>query len=247
MLTPYYENEHGKLYCGDCLEIMPALISEGVKVDIAATDPPFNFGYHYDTYCDRVNEDSYIEWIAEVIHYPFVLIHYPEMLYKILFFMGYFPDRVVSWIYNSNTPRQHRDIAFVGIEPDFSKVKQPYKNPTDRRVARLIAAGRIGADAYDWWNVDQVKNVSAEKTEHPCQMPLEIMKRIIGVLPDGKTIFDPFAGSGTTLVAAQSLGRRWIGIEISEQYCEIAKKRLEKTIRQIEGQATIFDELKVNP
>ena len=41
MLTPYYENDHGKLYCGDCLEIMPQLIAEGVKVDAVVTDPPY--------------------------------------------------------------------------------------------------------------------------------------------------------------------------------------------------------------
>jgi DNA modification methylase len=81
-----------------------------------------------------------------------------------------------------------------------------------------------------------------EEKNHPTQKPLKVMQWCIKQLPpDATTILDPFAGSGTTGVAAQSLGRNWIMIEISPEYCEIAKKRLEGTIRQIEGQATMFE------
>lgn len=129
-------------------------------------------------------------------------------------------------MYNANTKKQHRDIAFFNIKPDFSKVKQPYKNPNDKRVKKLIEQGRTGTDLYDWWFVNQVKNVSKEKTSHPCQMPLEVMKNIVGIIPDEYTIFDPFMGSGTTGVACDELGRDFIGCEIDEEYFEIACKRL---------------------
>ena len=137
------------------------------------------------------------------------------------------PEKVVSWVYNSQMARQHRSIAFFDVKPDFRKVTQPYKNPNDKRIKALIASGRTGGRLYDWWNVNQVKNVSKDKTIHPCQMPLKVMENIIGILPDDATIIDPFMGSGTTGVAAKNLGRRFIGIEIDPVYFEIAKERLE--------------------
>jgi len=156
----------------------------------------------------------------------FVIIHYPEEIYKLAIRIGIAPIRVVSWVYNSNTGKQHRDIAFFNIKPDFNKVRQPYKNPTDKRIQKRIAEGKTGAKLYDWWNVNQIKNVSKEKTEHPCQMPLEVMKNIIGILPEDKTIIDPFMGSGTTGQACKDLGRDFIGIELDIKYFRIADNRL---------------------
>ena len=92
------------------------------------------------------------------------------------------PTKVVSWCYNSNLPRQHRDIAFYNVKPDFRKVRQPYKNPTDKRIRELVASGSKGSPLYDWWQIQQVKNVSKDKQKHPCQMPLEVMERIVGIL-----------------------------------------------------------------
>ena len=86
-----------------------------------------------------------------------------------------------------------------------------------------------GAKLYDWWNINQVKNVSKEKTLHPCQMPLEVMENIIGILPKDAIIVDPFMGSGTTGVACKELGRDFIGIEIDKQYFDIANERIEES------------------
>ena len=114
----------------------------------------------------------------------------------------------------------------------MSKVKQPYKNPNDKRIKEYIKRGSKGARIYDWWEIQQVKNVSKEKTTHPCQMPLEVMKRIIGILPDDCLIIDPFMGSGTTGVAVkemnkeQNLNRDFIGIEIDKMYFDIAVDRI---------------------
>ena len=83
---------------------------------------------------------------------------------------------------------------------------------------------------YDWWNVNQVKNVSKDKTGHPCQMPVEVMKNIISTLPEGVTVFDPFCGSGTTGVGCVELGYDFVGCEISEQYYRIAQERIEKAM-----------------
>jgi DNA modification methylase len=71
-----------------------------------------------------------------------------------------------------------------------------------------------------------VLNVSKEKTKHPCQMPLEVMKRIVGILPADYTIVDPFMGSGTTGIACKLLDRNFIGIELDAEYHAIANERL---------------------
>jgi site-specific DNA-methyltransferase (adenine-specific) len=167
------------LYNGDCLEVMDRLIAEGVVVDAIITDPPFNIGYHYGKYNDNMKENEYYKMLANIIKNKVaVIIHYPESLHRLSIELGYAPTKVVSWVYNSNTPKQHRDIAFYNINPNFNNISQDYKNPKDKRIAKRISEGKR-ARAYDWWNVNQVKNVSKDKTGHPCQMPLEIMENII--------------------------------------------------------------------
>lgn len=64
---------------------------------------------------------------------------------------------------------------------------------------------------------------------HPTQKPIEVMRWCILKCPEAETIFDPFLGSGTTAVAAKQLGRKFIGIELSEKYCEIARQRIDAT------------------
>ena len=213
------------LVLGDCREMLSKLDIDYEKT-IFVSDPPFNIGYHYDTYDDDMTEDDYYTFLLEVFGAnKQVIVHYPEALYRHSYNIGIFPDRVVSWVYNSNTAKQHRDIGFFGVRPDFRKVGQDYKNPSDKRIAKRIAEGKT-ARLYDWWEINQVKNVSSEKTEHPCQMPYEVMRRIVGILPDGYTIIDPFMGSGTTGLACKELGRNFIGIELDEKYFEISKRRL---------------------
>lgn len=213
-----------KLYRGDCLEVMKGLdLSECVIV----SDPPFNIGYHYNSYKDKMPNSEYYKWLASIFNLcPSVVIHYPESLYQLAFNMGVVPSRIVSWVYNSNTPRQHRDIAFFGIVPDMAKGRQDYKNPKDKRIQERIKAGKF-AKLYDWWNINQVKNISKDKTPHPCQMPIKVMENIISILPKDKIILDPFMGSGTTGVACKNLDREFIGIELDEKYFEIAKNRIE--------------------
>lgn len=218
------------LYNCDCLEILRSQRIRNKKICIV-TDPPFNVGYKYNTYKDKLPEDEYYNFLSSVLtsnNFPFVVIHYPEQLYKLSFKVNLFPKKVISWVYNANTKKQHRDIAFFNIMPDLSKIKQPYKNPNDKRIKERIAKGYTGTDLYDWWFVNQIKNVSKEKTAHPCQMPLEVMTNIIGILPEDYIILDPFMGSGTTGVACKVLGRNFIGCELDTKYYEIACKRLDE-------------------
>jgi len=219
-----------KIIQGDCLEELNKLYGEYKDEMIIVTDPPFNIGYHYNEYKDDMGAEDYYEMLGKVFEYaPFVVIHYPEEIYKIAFQVRMFPEKVISWVYNSNTPKQHRDIAFFGVKPDLTKGGQPYKNPKDKRVKKLIEQGRR-ARLYDWWEINQVKNVSKDKTNHPCQMPVQVMKNIIEILPKDKIIVDPYMGSGTTAVACKHLKRNFIGIELSPEYVKIAEERLRQEI-----------------
>ena len=219
------------LFNQDCFQLIESKefqnLIQNRKV-LLITDPPFNIGYHYSTYKDKISEDEYYTRLANLIN-TFsggVIVQYPENLHKLSIRLGKAPERVVSWVYNSNTARQHRDIAFYSIKPDFSKVLQPYKNPNDKRIKERIKKGKLGCKIYDWRNVNQVKNVS-KKISHPCIMPLKVMENIIGMLPKDVIVFDCFMGSGTTAIACKNMGVDFIGCEIDKTYYEEAKGRIE--------------------
>lgn len=81
------------------------------------------------------------------------------------------------------------------------------------------------AKGYDWWEINQVKNVSKKGNPHPCPIPYELARRIIVSTTNvGDTVIDPFAGSGTVLLAAKDLGRKYIGFEIDKQYVDYMVK-----------------------
>jgi len=235
--------ETNKIYLGDCLQVIKDNIDELKNLNICIiTDPPFNVGYHYNEYKDNKEENEYIDWLCDIfsqLNCPFVVVHYPETIYKIAIKMNKSPTKVVSWVYNSNNAKQHRDIAFFGITPNFDLVKQPYKNLNDERIKERIAKGIEGGRLYDWWYINQIKNVSKKFIEHPCIMPLEVIKNIIGILPNDLIIMDPFTGSGTTCLGAKELGRQYIGIEINKDYYKTAVDRL-NGINKI-GQTDLFN------
>ncbi len=160
---------------------------------------------------------------------PSIVLHYPEDICALSWTLEEIPAAMVAWVYHANTPRQWRTLAWFGLTPDFTRDGQPYRNPEDGRVQKLMADGKQ-ARLYNWWHTEQVKNVSAEKADHPCQIPLSVMRRALKVTPITGKVIDPYMGTGTTLVAAKDLGLPATGIETSEAYCEIAAKRLSQEV-----------------
>lgn len=223
MLKPYYQDDYCTIYHGDSRFIIPQL-----PLHTVISDPPYNIGYHYEGYNDNLNEEDYYKSLRLTLGTRCVVIHYIESLFKLSWTLEDIPEKVVSWVYNSNTARQWRGVAWFGVKPNFKEDSQPYKNPKDKRIAQIIAEGK-SARLYDWWQFNQVKNVSSEKTEHPCQIPIDLMTRVVKITP-ADLIVDPYLGSGTTLVACKNLKRQAVGIEIEERYCEIAAKRLSQEI-----------------
>ena len=191
------------------------------------TDPPYNVGWSYNTYKDKLADEDYTNMFKLFKGFRFVVIHYIEDIIKYIVPNLGVPNKVVQWVYNSNMRKQSRSIAFFNCNPDFSRAYQPYKNPNDKRIKKLIANGSKGCKLYDWWNINLVKNVSKEKQDYYNQIPEKVIKNIVNIVAkDDDIIFDPFMGSGTTLRVAKDLGYNYIGTDICNKAYDITKNRL---------------------
>ena len=216
------------IYNKDYKEILKTLDKENTLI---ITDPPYNVGWKYDTYKDNLSEEEYTNLFMYFQGYKFVVIHYIEHIIKyIVPYMGV-PTKCIQWVYNSNMRRQHRTIAFFNCSPDRSKVTQPYKDLSDKRIQKRISLGFKGSPLYDWWEIPIIKSGSAkvlEKEDYSNQIPEKVIGNIIKTTATNETIFDPFMGSGTTLSVASKLGFKYIGSDISEKAYKITKTRLSK-------------------
>ena len=238
---------------GDCLEELFKIPSQSIELVI--TDPPFNIGKKYNSYTDSRTKSDYLQWCVDWLFEigrvlkpggALYLFNYPENnveLKKVLDGIMTF-KRWCTWHYPTNTgmsptnyTRSQYSILFYvkggKIPRVFNKddIAEPYKNPTDKRIKALIAAGKKGRTPYDVFIFNQVKNVSKDKTDHPCQIPVDLLQIFVKASSNpGDWILDPFGGSFSTAVAAKRWGRNSINIEIDSHYCEIGRERLNKTI-----------------
>lgn len=226
-LTPYYQDEWVTIYHGDCREVLPLLSS----VDAVITDPPFGIKFKYESHED--SPDGYGEFIWSVVSYSESLCTAgaPVFVWQSM------PNvrRFTEWF-----PRDWRIYAaaknFVQMRPiamqyAFDPVLVWWTE------GERWAAGTASRDFFIANTAGVISGATLEKG-HPCPRPLDQLLHIIDqwVKPDG-VILDPFMGSGTTLRAAKDLGRKAIGIEIEEKYCEIAVRRCE-----IERQPNFFEQ-----
>ncbi len=193
------------------------------------SDPPYNQGYHYNDYKDTLDIDEYGMMLQDAFGgQQSVIISYPEETVNIIakVMNADWCEQSVAWIYNSNTAKQHRQITWWNCKPDMKKVGQPYKNPTDKRIAKRISEGKV-CRSYDWWEINQVKNVSKKTNPHPCPIPYALAEKIILLTTkEGDTVIDPFVGSGTILLAAKNNNRNYIGFEIDKTYYDYAVQSL---------------------
>lgn len=216
--------EINKVIQGNCLDYLEMIPKDAFII----SDPPYNQKYHYDNYSDNLEIQEYRDLLFKVFAgRKSVIIHYPEETINILatLNLGKCED-VVSWIYNSNTAKQHRLITWWNCFPSMQNIPQNYKNPDDKRIRQRILSGKT-CRGYDWWLINQVKNVSKGKDNHSCPIPESLANKIIlSTTQKSDLIVDPFCGSGTILKVAKELGRKFIGIELSKKYCDMANDRL---------------------
>lgn len=218
------------------------------SIDTIITDPPYNVNFKYNNYKDNLSWDEYYKWQEQTIlnfdsnltpSGNILWLNYPEsaaIFYNKLS-NHYYPVEWINWIYHCHTsgkPLRKASRAWIW----FSKTEIPfynqeflqgeYQNPTDKRIKKKIEQGKKPVE-YDWWWYEQVKNVSTEKTDHPCQLPLEMVERLVqATCPISGTVLDMFMGSATVGEACIKHERNFIGIEQDKDYFNIAVNRLEK-------------------
>lgn len=159
----------------------------------------------------------------------------------------------VAWHYsfgvnctNKFTPSKTNLLHYVADPKRFTFNANAVKVPSARQLVykdkRAVSGGRLPNDVWallpqkaeglfgpegDVWFVPRVCGTFKERVDHPCQMPLAVLDRIVRVSSNpGDLVLDPFVGSGTTLVSAKRLGRRYAGFELSPNYAAIARARL---------------------
>lgn len=210
-MKPYYEDSAVQIFHGDCRDILPSL----PKVDLVLTDFPYGNGTEYGVYEDT--RENLKELIATSM--PLILVQAQRALIACgigNLFLYPEPDWILSWHWEHTHSGSSR-WGFNNSQPLLAYGKDPYlSNGLGRRQDCV---------PYSQKSFETI-------AEHPCPKPLEIWKWLLirGSPFDTDTILDPFMGSGTTLRAAKDLGRKAIGIEISEKYCEIAARRMSQSV-----------------
>jgi len=237
------------LILGDCLDKLKD-IPKG-SIDLVVIDPPYNVNYGYNQYKDNLSFSDYLSWQLEIIEEcervlkengSLFYLNYPEFNSYIFCNLetnfSLKPIEIITWIYNTHNGgnplrKSSRTWIWASKGKPLNLFKGEYKNPTDKRVKKLIEQGK-NPKSYDWWEYQQVKNVSLEKTNHPCQVPEKMIEKIIqGTTNEGDTVLDCFLGSGTTGVACVNTNRQFIGIEVDPKYFNTASDRIESVNKPI--------------
>jgi hypothetical protein len=237
---PYYQDDAVTIYNADCRQVLPFL-----QFDLLLSDPPYGVTQQeWDTI------DSVFEMIRLA---PLAVFTTGERLLAHL--INAMPDRYRHiWVWdrvNHNTDflnasrrpmRSHELIAVFSKNPQYKF--QPVMRPGFHKV-RQTQSVTNGNGSYG--NKNAEKGYGTIKTElhprsiidfpgsksnsqlHPTQKPVALFEYLMQSYPAALTV-DPWMGSGTTLVAAKQLGRKAVGIELNEKYCEIAVKRLQQGV-----------------
>jgi site-specific DNA-methyltransferase (adenine-specific) len=220
-VTPYYSDALVTIYHGDCREMLPNLGGDLAIV----SDPPYGMNYNTDNRrftgrawpSDRVRNRPRVEGDREPFD-PSPLIGFPSC---VLWGVNHFAQRVpvgtwLIWLKKSAA----RYGSFL----------------SDAEVVWMKGGHGIYARELQWEGLHRAE----ERGEHlhPTQKPVAIMRWCIEVGAKNELpIADPYMGSGTTLRAAKNIGRRAIGIEIEERYCEIAAERCRQEVLDLGGAA----------
>lgn len=231
-MKPYYSDERVTLYHGRCEDIIPRI----GPVDLVVTSPPYNMGPQsgayanmrngYNSHTDNMPDAEYTDWQHQIIAMlwdataPAGAIFYNH---KPLIRDGvallptrYIPDDVLLRqviIWNRRGGFNHSPSHFCPWHEWIMLLAH--------RDFRLNS--RQHSAVGDVWNL----SIDSRADSHPCAFP-EALPTTAITATDARVILDPFAGSGTTLRAANDLGRKAIGIELDESYCELIARRLDQ-------------------
>lgn len=137
----------------------------------------------------------------------------------------------ILWYTKSN--EYHFDLDAVRV-PQKYPGKKHYKGPNKGQYSGN-PLGKNPGDIWEVgaiWDIPNVKACHVEKTDHPCQFPVALARRLVVALaPEGGTVLDPFLGSGTTAIASLIEARNFVGCDISPEYTSLARQRLDALTR----------------
>lgn len=223
-MTPYYAQDGVTIYHGDCRDVLPTI----ERADAVVTDPPFGINWSRATWADDADDyPALMAWLVgecqRVVPAGFCFVF--QAMPNCGRFHEWFPDGWRLFAACKNFAQIRPTGVWHSWDPVVFWRNGPNSGPN---------SGHVNRDYF----VGNVAGVFGEKVGHPCPKPMDTMRHIVQMAaPDGGLVLDPFMGSGTTVAAAKRTGRRAIGIEIEERYCEIAAKRLAQGVLPLEASA----------
>ena len=236
-----------KIICGDCIEVLSEVKEPFAELIFA--DPPFNIGYKYDKYHDKVEKNNYIAWTRDWMAAckkvlkpsgSFYIAIGDEHAADVKIIADELKLEMRNWIIwhytfgqqmKSKFARSHTHIFYFVKDKDrfiFNTDKELVISDRQRRYndKRANREGKMPDDVWDEY--PRVCGTFKERTNFPCQMPESLLARIIRVSSNEyDLVLDPFSGSGTTAVVAKKLRRDYTGIEMSKSYVKKSEKRIQ--------------------
>lgn len=248
-----------KIIKSDCMEFLRQLPDN--SIDMTFADPPFNLKKKYNGYKDNKQIESYLEWcklwISEMVRItkPTGAIFVHNIPKWLTFYAGYLNEisHFKHWItwdapsapMGKTLQPSHYGILFYAKDVKrlkFYEVRYQHKRCRKCNIllkdyggkkAGLHPFGPLCSDV--WTDIHRIKH-NKYRDEHPCQLPVHLLERLILMNTDeGDIVLDPFIGTGTSAIAAKRLGRNFIGIDIDEKYIDITNNKLviEKDLSKI--------------
>lgn len=207
-MKPYYDEAGITIYHADARDVVPSLADIGCIV----TDPPY--GISYKPLRGSNGSKMWGETTVVGDDVPFE----PEFLLAAA-------EKLILWGGNHYANRLPASSGWLVWDKTADGIREGFIY-SHAEMAWTNVVSRTLKFAHNW----QGNSRGGEPFLHPTQKPVPLMRWCIGLAKDAGLILDPFMGSGTTLVAAKECGRRVIGIEIEERYCEIAARRLSQGV-----------------
>ncbi|MEK7630122.1 MAG: site-specific DNA-methyltransferase [Patescibacteria group bacterium] len=215
------EEMTNKVHCADCLEFMKQIPDK--SIDLALTDPPFGIGFMYEEKEKTNTAKEYGKFIKpyfeEMKRISKKYVAMAQATKYMQYFWDWYGEDIRIYIGCKNFVSLRKTFMNYAYDPWVFYFHDNIELRTKKKPHRNL----------DWVKCDTagLRNTYNLERKHPTPKPVSMLAEMIENFTNpNDLILDPFLGSGTTAVAAQKLGRRWIGIEISEKYCQIARERL---------------------
>jgi len=237
---PNIDKYLNKIFLEDIIDLLKELPDN--CIDMVYGDPDYNVGQKYGDKSYTKNFNDYIDWYIQLASESLrvlkntgnmFLINYPKQNSYLR--VKYLDDACYkvhdyAWVYNTNvghSPKHfttaHRSILHCRKTKNNNFYKQnvavPYQNLKDKRILKNLENGSIGRMPYDWFYFDLVKNISKEKTIHPCQIPQKLSELLIkSCTMQNDIVLVLFGGSGSELKVCKNINRQFISAEVDEIY-----------------------------